>query len=214
MLANRFKISFLAGLFILFLAGCEQPKPPEEVSVLFWQAVKTGNINKVGAFTAEKDIQLPADLVSINAIQFGRIIIDGNQASVETILSIQEERLEKEFVLETSLIKEEKDWRVKYEETMEQLVVEDEVDALIEGLQELGEQATEVLSESIQQMTDVLPEVREEIERVEQEMKQALPEFKQKLRGVLESLEEALEKLPEPSQENKSQTGEVEQHQI
>lgn len=218
MRANQLKSILLIATFSLFLAACEQVKPPEEVSLRFWQAVKSGNISKVKMFTVEKDIELPPDLALITDVKTGRIIIDGNNASVETLLTIQEEQLNKVFVLETLLVKKDGKWQVNYDATMEQFVVEDEVDALIEGLQELGEQATEVLSESIEQMADVLPEVREEIERVEQEMKEALPEFKEKLKGVLDSLEEALEKLPDTvPQEGKpgeSETADIEQHQI
>lgn len=157
-------ISLFLTTFIL--TGCFGPESPQEVTQEFWEAVITKDVDAVikystlmntksyDAFNKKWDGYQPV---------IRKIIIDGNQAEVETELSTTTDTGKNHQKLSTYLVKQGHQWKVDYVRTANS-INDGTLGNFLGQLDELGKK----LSDTIKNSSD---KFSVEMERLENELK-------------------------------------------
>lgn len=160
----------LAGLFVfLMLSGCAATHTPEQVTQTFWNALSEGDVEKAKRYATEdsrelvsKQSQQELDKASVET---GQIIIDGNHATVETVLHAGPDT---ETFL-TVLAQEDGQWKVDYRQTLNNLSGNLFGDFL-KSLKNLGEKLNEHLEQQ-------LPKIEQELESLGNELEKQIDQF-------------------------------------
>ncbi len=179
----------LAGLFFsVLLLSCQSQKSPDEITLLFWQAVAANDPSGAEQYTS-KDSQglLRSGDQPFQGADFaiGQIVIDDNQARVET-----EARLADGSVTDfsTFLTKEDGQWQVDYRRTRYGLSA-NIFNGLFDSLKNIGENLNKQLEQQ-------MPMLQQEVEAFGREMKKQLDQLGKELEKSLKSPEK--QPAPEP----------------
>ena len=201
------RILLLAGMCAL-LISCGKPKTPQEVADNFWRAVESGNPNQVKKHVSAKD-QITMDslqnIMPITEISFGKIVIDGDIASVDTTVTLEGDRT-MELPINTHLIKENKQWTVDYERTINTIVAAGKVAAVINQFKDIGNIVREGIEQSVDELEKAMPNIEEELSNLEQQIQQAVPALKSRFENFSKQLEQALSE-PATSSESDEDSG-------
>ena len=139
---NTLKLPFLGLLIILFgLTACFEQKTPQEVSEVFWQAAIDNNLDDIIKYSTLNETQayegFSQNLQQME-VSSGKIIIDGNLASIDTTLTNQNDSEEEKKNFRTYLVLQNEEWTVDYAQTREDMRG-DIVSNLFDQLGQLGE---------------------------------------------------------------------------
>lgn len=174
----RAKSPVYAGLlFIVFaLSGCESAKTPDQVTRSFWTALIDNDLATAESYVTDDSRALlaapPHDFSNITSLETGKVIIDGNIASVETILNSEDSSLSPR-PFETALVIENELWRIDYRRT-QQNMAGTVFDGFFKSLQNLGEKFQN-------QFEKQLPLLEKEIESFGEQLEKQLEEFGRQL---------------------------------
>ncbi len=170
----------LAGLFlIVLLNACQTPEAPDEITLVFWQAIANDDLNRAKKYTSDNS----QNLLKASSIDrklkharfsVGEIIINGHQAQVETTAVFTSKN---SSTFTTFLIKQAKHWRVDYHRT--QLSLTDNFyHGLFKSLKDFGDNLNKQLEKQ-------LPFIEQGVESFAQELKQQLDKLGQNLEKAL-----------------------------
>ena len=207
-MTNKYRCIFFIPL--LFLCGallsCQSSKTPLQVSEHFWLGVKTKNVALVKKYSLVASIDKSEELDqfdNITAVIFGRRIIDGNLAEVETNVTMTSNEKIRTITLNTYLEKNNDVWKVNYRKTAFQLAVKQDMAKAFDEFQEMSEEIAAEIKESVDEIKEkIVPEVKSKIEQVEKELLEKLPEFKSIFDEFLHELGKSLEELMDPEKES------------
>jgi len=212
-LNQRFISLFLTTFF---LTGCFGPESPQDVARKFWESVITHNVDDAikhstlveaksyDAFNKKWDGYQPV---------MGKIVINGNQAEVETELSQINDTGKNQQKLNTYLVKQDGQWKVDYVRTAESI----DGGALGHFLGQLDEMSKK-LSDTLKDSSD---KFRVEMLRLENELKtlaksagdeankileQYGTELKKSIEELAESIDRALKEHDDDLSEDDKQT--------
>lgn len=178
----RIKSPVYAGLFLFLLAltGCETAKSPDQVTLAFWTAVIDNDLEKAEGYATADSRSLVTsstrDYSQIASLETGKVIIDGNAASVETVLKPQDESVAARAFL-TELVVENEQWRVDFRRTQNNMTGM-LFDGFFRGLQNLGEKLQK-------QFEKQMPLLEKEIESFGEELEKQMEEFGRQLEKKL-----------------------------
>lgn len=205
-------LSALAGASLI-LSACGGPQSPEEVSKAFWQAVieqDAGEANDYSTLVEDAGFDgYQRDWQDVN-VEWGRVVIDGQEATVDTVFSGLPERAEP---LETTtyLVKKDDQWLVDYFRTGEALNsgplwgdVMNQLEALGKDLQTELARHSDDLAREFDALTESLSrqatEAGESFSGLVDDYGQML---RQHIEQLSDSLREALKNNPEASVEDR-----------
>ncbi len=180
----RVKSPVFAGLlFILFaLSGCESAQTPDQVTRSFWTALIDNDLTTAEIYVTGDSRALlassPHDFSNITSIDTGKVIIDGNISSVETILNSEDTSL-RPRPFETALVIENEIWRIDYRRTLQNMTGT-VFDGFFKSLQNLGEKFQN-------QFEKQLPLLEKELESFGEQLEKQLEEFGRQLEKKLPS---------------------------
>lgn len=187
---NGLKSPACAGLllFLVFLlSGCQLASTPEQVTKAFWTAISNGDIQEAEQLATEDSRSLlvssAQEHLKVSTIETGKILIDGNIASVETIINSQDPKSKDTFLTELKL--ENEHWKIDYRKTLTNQS-NNIFGGFFKSLQNFGEQLNKKLEQEI-------PKLEKDIEAIGNELEKQMDEFGRKL-------EEALPPPPKPKQ--------------
>ncbi|MBW4934483.1 hypothetical protein [Marinobacter sp. F4206] len=193
---------------LVFLVGCSNPETPREVTEAFWHSVTENDADEVAELSTLADPSqfdgFGTDWQTIS-IDWGKIVIDGSRATVETrFLSADNDDRKKVL---TYLERREGDWTVDYELTQRAVTSRSMFDDVIGTLSDLSERLSQSINRSSDSVDERLEELASELEALsseaEQRSREALEEYGEKLQKhieeLTESIEEALKGEPDAS---------------
>ena len=203
--------SFVNSAFLicaaLFIPGCAANLSPMEVSDKFWTAVKNRDGQTAAGYVTSGSLEslkkqdLDQDILPINNVSFGKTVIDGEQAWVDTDVEIAGND-PFTLPLKTILLMENRQWRIDYDKTVASVSKSSSVARVLGELNNIGDQFNEKLNRSLDEIERTLPQVQKEIEKIEDNMREKLPELRQRLEEFMRQLEDALggkkETQPQP----------------
>lgn len=209
----------LISLFLttLVLTGCLGPESPQEVTQKFWESVISHDVDDAIEYSTLVDAKsYDAFNKKWDGYQSvtGQIVINGNQAEVETELSQINETGKNQQKLNTFLVKQDGQWKVDYVRTAESINGGGTLSHFLGQLNGLGKK----LSDTIKVSSD---KFRVEMQRFEDELKtlaksssdeankiieQYGTELKDSIEELAESIDRALKEHDENLSEDEKQT--------
>ena len=189
-------------------AACKPAAKPEEVTLMFWQAIQQDDLNSIKRLSNLENnddyIELK-DKIQLKSLQTGKIIIDGEKAEVETTL--ESANSASPYMVTTYLYKDNNEWRVDYKSTMSIFMIDQDVQALIKDIEILSEEFTKQIEGSVEDIKEkAVPKIRSKVQELEQELEKKIPEVRDKIYEFLEDLERAIELPPETEQQEPTTT--------
>lgn len=199
----------IISLFLttFMLTGCFGPESPQEVTQEFWKAVITHNVNEVIEYSTLMNVK-SYDALNKNWDGYqpviGKIIIDGNQAEVETELSTTTDTGKNHQKLSTYLIKQDVQWKVDYVRTANS-INDDALGNFLGQLDELGKKLSDTLKDSSDKFSVEMKRLEEELKILAQstsnEANKILElhgnELKKSIKELAESIDRALKEHEE-----------------
>ena len=209
---NKHHYVFLIPLLFLCsaLLSCQSTKTPLQVSEHFWLGIQTKNVALVKKYSLVNSIDESEDVAqfeNVTAVTFGKIIINGDLAKVETNVTVSSNEKTFDITLQTYLENNNDVWKVNYRKTVLQLEINRNMAEVFGDIGEMTAEMTEEIEESIEKIKEkIVPEIKSQIEHAEKELLEKLPELKNIFDEFLHELEKSLEELiPPPEEEAKTQ---------
>lgn len=199
---NALRYMLLASA-VLLLSACLGPKTPQEVTASFWDAVLRNDAGDVVEYSTLLDVkQYDRFAMSWQGYQasWGRVVIDGDEASVESRLALPggREADRRDFV--TYLVHRDGKWFVDYERTGE-AVRGNPLSRLLGKLSEAGKELSVQLEAAAGQMDSEMQRLGAELEKlagdVDKEASAAAKQFAEDLQKSLRELEESINRALE-----------------
>jgi hypothetical protein len=188
---------FLVGA-LAWLGGCTIDLSPEAVADRFWRGVITNHPEKVRRYVRAIDqssVSGGFDIGDIAEKQFGRMLVNGDKATVETRLTLAGDS-PLNISIDTRLVRENGQWRVDYQRTMDELSQQAEVARIVDQIHQIGEKLKLAIDHSVGELTEVVPKLERELSRLESDMKEGLPKLRQRIEEFSKQMEEALKQAP------------------
>lgn len=205
---NRGHAVLFIPLLALFVAqmSCQSKKTPVQVSEHFWLGMKTKNVALVKKYSLVNSIDETEDLAQfdkITDISFGKIIIDGAVAEIETSITATLNQKQLDINLKTYLENHSEVWKVNYRKTVLPLAINQNMAKAFGDIGEITEELSGQIEESVEEIKGkVMPEIKSEIERTEKDIMKKIPELKSMFDEFLRELEKSIEDLmPEEEKE-------------
>lgn len=201
---NRLKRNLIGILApLLILSACFAEKTPLEVSQAFWASVISHDLDNAVKYSSLNNTQ-QYDGFSQNWSQsqpsWGKIIIDGKQASVETIITRPGSPQPENQTFNTYLIQINDTWKVDYEKTKQEMQ-STPLSNLFNQLSQIGESFTEKLKSSSQSFSQEMERMTEELEAlsdsISEEATQSMEQYAEALSHSLEELARSIERTLE-----------------
>ena len=174
-LASTINPIIIIGFILSSLAGCQSEKTPLETTKAFWSSIAENKLDIAKEYCSSQSQQLPsAEKAKQKNIGFdyGKIVIDGTQASVETqIIS----SADKKTPFTTFLINENENWKIDCQRSTIAFNGNQVFKNFFDELSNLGKN----LNNQVEQQ---LPILEKEIESFGQELKRQLDNFEQDLK--------------------------------
>lgn len=212
-LYQRFISLFLT---MLVLTGCFGPESPQDVAQEFWKAVITHNVDDAIEYSTLVDAKsYDAFNKKWDGYQpvTGKIVIDGNQAEVETELSRINDTGINRQKLNTYLVKQDGQWKVDYVRTAES-INGGALGHFLGQLDELGKKLSDTLMDSsdkfsveMQRLEDELKTLAKSVgEEANKIVEQYGTELKKSIEELAESIDRALKEHDDDLSEDDKQT--------
>ena len=179
-------IVFTFGLlFLLSVTACQSTKTAEDITLAFWSAIAENNLELAEQYCSAQSKPLLSSSLHYNlqntTLSYGKIVIDGNQATVETLIIPANDEKKHTFI--TFLLKEDNDWKVDYQRSRKNLENSQLFINLFKSL--------DTLSDTInKQLEHQLPLIEEGIKSFEQEFKQKIDDLENELKKTFPQKEQ------------------------
>lgn len=194
------KVPFLACLAVaLLLAGCSRPETPQEVAAAFWQAMADNDADDVVAYSTLTDDSgfdgFKRDWAGV-APSFGRVVIDGPEATVVTRLPVAGQPDAERQERMTYLVKGAEGWQVDYERTGEAILNPSPFQGLMGELNRLGDRIVRNFSQSSDNVEARMDQLAQDLQTYSDDLRDraqdAIEAFAERLQDAMKSLEDSL----------------------
>lgn len=197
MIPEQFRLSwvYVAIVTITFMSGCYTDKPPQEVARHFWEAIKIQdmeNARKYATTSTRTLIDTSNGQFKDAVVTFGRIIIDGDSTTIETMVRVQKNGTETPIPLQTILKQEHGEWRVDYAQTKETIKEDDAFSDIAKKLEALGGKLSERMDEALGEIKQKMPEYEEKMKKAGEAASKKLDEA---LQRYVTEIKKGMEKL-------------------
>ena len=184
----------------LVLTGCFEPKSPQDVTQEFWEAVITHNVEDAIEYSTLLDTKsYDAFNKKWDGYQsvVAKIVIEGNQAEVETRLSRINDAGKNHKIINTYLVKQDELWKVDYVRTAESMNV-GVFNQFLGQLNQLGNQLSETLTDSSDKFNIEMQRLEDELRNlansVDDEANKIVEQYGTELKKSIEELAESIDK--------------------
>ncbi|MCK4842805.1 MAG: hypothetical protein KAT04_13145 [Methylococcales bacterium] len=178
------------GFLLLFsVTACQFQKTPVETTLAFWSAIAEHDIELAKDYCSASSLQQlssarPTDFKSI-VFNDGKIVINGNQASVEADIIYSDNR---KSSFTTFLVKENEQWKVDYARSSAYFSGSKLFNNIFKSLSDIGESFNEQLEQQV-------PLIEKEVEQFGEELKQQIPLIEKKVEQFGEKLKQQIDDL-------------------
>ncbi|MFK8068425.1 MAG: lipoprotein [Gammaproteobacteria bacterium] len=192
---------------VLLLTGCEdEPKTPMQVTQAFWTAVETKNIDQLKNYISEKSLRdeyKTENIIDVSNISFGKIVIDGKLAEVETNVVVESDK-PVTVPIDTLLVQENELWKVDYHATIDSIKNTGQLSQIFQELKGFSDQLSKEFENSMEELDKAMPEIEKGISDFGEEMKERIPEIQKQFEDITRQLERAWEESLQEDQKPES----------
>lgn len=203
-------LSVIALSLVLLLPGCSGPKTPQDVAKSFWQAVIENNAANVAEYST---LSKPEDFNGFSMDwhgykpAWGKVVIDGDQASIETVFTGPTDKNKDKRHCVTYLVHRDNMWKVDYKLTQVSLTG-GALGSLIGSINQLGDQLSKNLDSSMKQLDVEMERLgrkfKEMADNVSQHSSKIIQQHAQNLQNIIKELEDSINQALEDRQNNLS----------
>lgn len=199
---------------LLALAGCSQPKTPQEVTQAFWEAVVEGNAADAAQLSTLVDEQ-GFDGYSLNwtgaQISWGRVTVDGQEASIDTVFSALPDMEGEDLETTTYLLQINDHWQVDYHETGDAVRNDVRLGSLMGSVRAFSDKLSSRLADESERANKEFDRLLEDLstysEETRDDISALIEEYGDRLSGHMDelsnSLDEALDENPSASEQDR-----------
>lgn len=194
---NSVILLFVALFSALLLSGCFAPKSPQDAAKAFWQAVVDNDAKDVATYsTLSKPEDFDGFAVDWQGFKptWGKIVIDGDHASIDTEFNGPSSTETAKRHCVTYLIRKGNVWKVDYKLTQISLRG-GAIGSLLGSVNQLGNELSKNLDSSVKQL-DV------ELERLGRQFKEMADSFSQQAPKILDKHTEELQRIMKELEES------------
>ncbi|SDK52352.1 hypothetical protein [Microbulbifer yueqingensis] len=191
---------FLLSCIAALLSACSGPETPQEVTTAFWEAVIDDDRRDVARYSTLADPDGYDGFGSKWAgyqLAWGRVVIDGDEAIVETELARQQGARERSRSLVTYLVRRDGAWLVDYKRTTRSFSG-GAIGDLFNELERLGEEFSSQFNDSADEVNTQMERMLEELGQAQQELgeraSEAMEQSAEELRRALQELDAAIQR--------------------
>jgi hypothetical protein len=183
----RKSLSGLIGLLCLLflLSGCQAVSTPEQVTTGFWEAMADGDIDDARKYATRDSKYLVNKQQNLEdaTVKAETALINGSNATVATFMTLNKSEIDDVFSFDTVLLKENDQWKVDYQQTLNNLSILPLGD-IFRSLRALGETFNKELKQQIplfeKQIKSFSQELIRQLDEFRRQMEKAAPPEKQK----------------------------------
>lgn len=216
-MAYRWLIPVVMATLSVVFAGCTRPETPQQVATEFWQAMAEGNTEDAVELSTLTDARaldgLDRDWLNILP-DFGRVIIDADQAKIVTHLPADVGAKDAEAgarqEITTYLVRVDDRWLVDYQRTHEAVAEPAPLSDLKNEISRLSEQFEGLVGRSREQISERMDQLTEEFESYSDETGRKAEEVLESFGRSLEDLRERIEKSLEEAEKKRQERQEPE----
>lgn len=202
-------------LLSLLLSGCSGPETPQEVTREFWSAVMEGDAQEAAKLSTLVD-ESGFDAYALNwegaEVSWGRVTVDDQEASIETVFSDLPELNGENLETTTHLVRINEQWQVDYYQTGDDIGTDARIGGLMGSFRELGDRLRSRLADESDRASQELDRLVDELSAYSEQTREDLSalieqygeNLKQRMDKLSRSLDEALEQNPSASEEERS----------
>lgn len=197
-------------LLVLILLSCSAPNTPQQVTQAFWQSVlenKSDGIVKYSTLTDSKQYDHFSKNWQNYQLSFGKVVIDGEDASVECKFSSTSEP-GRDRVFATHLVRRDEKWVVDYAKTNED-IQGGPIGSLLGQITQAGKALSKQLGEEASHLDIKLKQMGEELEALtkslESKAKPSVDKLAAELRKNLKALEQSIQRALKDKDRNWSE---------
>jgi ElaB/YqjD/DUF883 family membrane-anchored ribosome-binding protein len=199
----------LATLLVVF-AGCSRPGTPQEVATEFWQAMAEGKAEDAVDLSTLTDTRGLDGFGQdwLNTLpDFGRVVIDADQATIVTYLpagaGVAEPESGARREITTYLVRIDDQWSVDYQRTYEAVTEPSALSGLKSDISKLREQLEGAVGRSREQISERMDRLVEDFDKYSDETGKKAEEVLKSFGQSLEELRERIEKSLEEAEKNR-----------
>ena len=178
------KLTGLLSLLFL-LSGCQTVSTPEQVTTEFWEAMANSDLNSARKYATQETQHLVTKQQNMEdaTVKAGATLIDGSDATVATTMTLKKPESNKVLSFDTVLLKENNQWKVDYQRTLNNLFSLPFGD-LFKSLRAIGETINKELEQQIpmfeKQIKSFSEELIRQLDEFRRQLEKAVPPEKQK----------------------------------
>jgi hypothetical protein len=180
-------MGLLAGLLplLFLLSGCQAALTPEQVTTEFWEAMAEGNLDAARKYATQETQHLVTKQQNLEdaTVKTGSILIDGSNATVATVMTLKKPENNKDLSFDTVLLKENDQWKVDYQRTLNNLSNLPFGD-IFKSLRAIGETINKELEQQVplfeKQIKSFSEELIRQLDEFRRQLEKAVPPEKQK----------------------------------
>ena len=189
-------------LFILLSAACSEPKSPVDVAADFWKSIQARDLTLLYKNVARDSVKKYKldDIPDIGKVSLGESVVDNDKAWVETTVEIREVS-SIEIPVKTFLVKNGKEWKVDYDETLQSVSMNREIARLFSSMNIAGDKFMEQFNNVIKEYQKTVPEIQQQLRKLEERIKLQIPEIKGRVEEFAKEIDKALKEPPPPPPE-------------
>ena len=209
---RQFNLKYVCGtiLLITLISGCYADKPPQEIAQYFWDAMKVQDVEKARSCSTVET----RNLINTSIEQFrdvsvtlGKVLIDGETTTIETMLHTCKNGTETTLPLFTILKKEERLWRVDYLQTKNTMKEDSSLSGIARDLEELGKKLSDRVDATVGEIKQKIPELQEKIKKLGETASKKIDEAWQKhateIKNEIEELGKVLDYVLNKEEDSK-----------
>jgi hypothetical protein len=180
------KTAFIGAFLLFMLSACQTVSTPDQVTTAFWKAMVDGDIETARSHTMHETQHLVTRQQNLEdaSLETGKVLIDGGNARVATVLTLQKPENNRILSFDTVLAKENNRWKVDYQQTLNNLLHQP-FGEIFKSLGKIGEAINKELEQQIplfeQQLKSFSEELIRQLEEFRRELEKNLPPEKQQL---------------------------------
>jgi len=169
---------------LFMLSGCQTVSTPEQVTQAFWEAMADGDLETARSHTLRDGLHLVARQQNLEdaSLETGKVLIEGGNARVATVLTLQKPENNRVLTFDTVLSKEDNRWKVDYQQTLNNLLNQP-FGEIFKSLGKIGEAINKELEQQIplfeRQFKSFSDELLRQMEEFRRQLEKSIPPEKQ-----------------------------------
>lgn len=204
---SKWVLLIAVAALVLVFAGCSKPDTPQAVAEEFWQALAENDAGDIVELSTLSD---PSRFDGFGRDwnqglpDFGRVVIDGKEATVEISLPVEGASAERRSITTYLVLDNDGQWLVDYDRTEKAILNPSPLDGLMGQINQLGDQLRQAFNRSSDNLSERMDSMAKEFEAYSDDATRkaeaVMEDYSRALQDILKELEQSIDEALEDNQ--------------